>query len=520
MTKKKIKPLVFFPPFLLLLAAVGLNFIDKKTFEYCTTEAYFWVRDTFGSSFCIGAVLMLAVSVGVFFLPCGKWVIGGPDAKPMLTKWRLFAIALTAGIGIGIVFFGTGEPISHLANPPQSLSIEPYTEDAALFAMASAYLHWTFVPYAMYCVVGLMFALSYYNMGKPFSLGSPLYPILGDRGMRLLSDAIDAICLYALVAGMAVSLGGGMLLIGDGLQHLLGITPTKTVLALIAAACVTTFTLSAVSGLLKGIRLLAHINTIIFLGLMAFVLIVGPTAYIAKLGCQSASVFVRDFFQNSLCLWADGQDPWPEKWTMFYWTWWFAWTPIIGVFLGRISYGYTVRQFIVYNLVLPSAFGAVWFTIFGGTAIYMQMYQEVGLVELLNSKGIESVIYGVLAQLPLAGYVIPLFLFTVFLSFVTCADSTTSAMSGLSATGISPGSSEPPSLLKVLWGTLAGTIAWVMINFAGLDGLRMLSNLGGLAGFVLCMAITTALVKTVLTRRGQEQVALGSDTSNEPSEAQ
>ena len=307
---------------------------------------------------------------------------------------------------------------------------------------------------------------------------------------------------------------------GDGLEYLLGITPTKTVLALIAAACVTTFTLSAISGLLKDIRLLAHINTLIFFSLMAFVLIVGPTAYIAKLGCQSAAVFARDFFQNSLCLWADGQDPWPQQWTIFYWTWWFAWTPIIGVFLGRIAYGYTVRQFILYNLILPSIFGAVWFTIFGGTAIYMQLYQDAGLVELLNSKGPESVIYGVLDQLPLGAYVIPVFLFTVFLSFVTCADSTTSAMSGLSSTGISPDSSEPPSLLKVLWGTLAGTIAWIMISFAGLDGLRMLSSLGGLAGFVLCMAITTALVKTVLTHRRQEQITLGSDNSNEPPEAQ
>ena len=501
MAKKRIKPLAFYPPFLLLLAAVALNFADQETFNSWTTQAHVWVIDNFGQLYCAGALVMLVVSVAVFFSPCGRWVIGGPDAKPLLTRWRLFAIALTAGIAIGIVFFGAGEPISHLANPPQSLSIEPFTEDAALFAMASTYLHWTFVPYGMYCVVGLMFALAYYNMGKPFSLGSPLYPILGDRGTRFLADVIDAICLYALVAGMAASLGGGMLLIGDGLQYLLGITPTKTVLALIAAACVTTFTLSAVSGLQKGIRLLATINTIIFISLMAFVLIVGPTAYIAKLGCQSAGVFVRDFFQNSLCLWADGQDPWPEKWTMFYWSWWFAWTPIIGVFLGRISYGYTVRQFIVFNLILPSVFGAVWFSIFGGTAIYMQLYQDVGLVELLDSKGPESIIYGVLAQLPLASYVIPVFLFTVFLSFVTCADSTTSAMSGLSSTGISPDSSEPPSLLKVLWGTLAGTIAWIMISFAGLDGLRMVSNLGGLAGFVLCMAITTALVKVVLTNR-------------------
>ncbi len=169
-----------------------------------------------------------------------------------------------------------------------------------------------------------------------------------------------------------------------------------------------------------------------------------------------------------------------QKWTVMHFFNWFAWAPISAVFLGRIAYGYTVRSFMLFNLVLPGIFTGLWMAIFTGTAIHMQLYGDVGLSEILDQQGLEGAMYAFWEQFPLAKVSIPLFLVTSFLSFVTAADSITCAMSGLSATGISPESPEPSKAIKITWGVTIGLVAWVMISFAHLDGVRMLSNLGGL----------------------------------------
>jgi choline-glycine betaine transporter len=250
---------------------------------------------------------------------------------------------------------------------------------------------------------------------------------------------------------------------------------------------------------MKGIRLLSALNTVIFIGLMVFVLVTGPTRFILAFGIESFGHFLKGFFRASQLCVTTVPDTWTKDWTIFYWAWWFAWTPMVAVFIGRISYGYTVRQFLVFNLLLPALFGAVWMAVFGGAAIHMELYQNAGLVQALEKNGTEGVMYALLSHLPLTQFMVPLFLFTVFLSFVTAADSNTSAMSGLSSTGISPENPEPSVAVKVIWGVMAGAIAWIMVSSAGLDGLRMISNLGGLPAMLLCLMIAVTLIKVVLS---------------------
>jgi choline-glycine betaine transporter len=515
---KKIKPIVFLPPFLLLLAVIVLNFTNERAFTSVLTNAYGWVIDTTGWLVVLLALFMLLICVVVYFSPFGRIIIGGPDARPLLTKWRLFAIILCTDIAIGVLFWGPVEPMYYLSGPPESLGIEPNTPDAALFAISKIYLHWTSIPYSIAAIVGLMFAFAYYNMKKPFSLGAPLSPLLGRRGTGITGQVIDAVCLYTLVAGMAGSLGGAMMLIGGGVNHVLGIEgkPSDVLLAIITAAIVGTFIVSAVTGLMKGIRKLSNINTVMLIGFLVIIIVAGPTGFIIKFGMEGFGHFMSHFFENALFTGAAHQDPWASKWTMMHFANWFAWAPIMGLFLGRIAYGYNVRTFLLFNVVLPAVFTAIWMGVFAGATIHMELYEGVGLVAVLEENGLEGVLYTFMEQLPLARLLIPVLLATAFLSFVTAADSNTSAMSSISSTGISPENPEPSMGIKIIWGLMIGLLAWVMITFARLDGIRMLSNLGGLPALILCLAVIIGLVKVTLNPKKYDTFKNGYDKEGQP----
>ena len=496
----KIKPIVFLPPFLLILAVIVLNFINEQAFTSVLTSAYSWVIDTTGWFVVLLAFLMLVICIIVYFSPFGRIIIGGPGAKPLLSKWRMFTIILCTDIAIGVLFWGPVEPMYYLSGPPESLGIEPNSPDAAMFAISKIFLHWTSIPYAIVALVGLMFAFAYYNMKKPFSLGAPLSPLLGRHGEGVVGQIVDAICLYTIVTGMAGSLGGAMMLIGGGINHVLGIAgkPTDVLLAIIAAAIVIAFIASAVTGLMKGIRKLSNINTVMLIAFLVIIFVAGPTGFIVKFGMEGFGHFLSNFFENALFTGAAHQDPWASKWTMMFFANWFAWAPIMGLFLGRIAYGYSVRTFLLFNVVLPAVFTAIWMGVFAGATIHMELYEGVGLVAVLEQNGLEGVLYAFMEQLPFARLMIPVLLGIAFLSFVTASDSNTSAMSAISSTGISPENPEPNMGIKIIWGAMIGLLAWVMITYARLDGIRMLSNLGGLPGLFLGLAVAICLIKVAM----------------------
>jgi len=515
---KNLKPVVFFPPFLLLLAVIILNFTKEDLFTSSMNQAYTWVLDTFGWLVSLLSFVMLVLCFLLYISPFGRVVIGGPNAKPLLSRWQLFAIVLCTNIAIGVLFWGPVEPLYYFSQPPKSLDIEPHTPEAALFTISTIYLHWTSTPYAIATIVGLMFAFAYYNMKKPFSLGAPLSPLLGQHGSGRIGQCIDAVCLYTLVTGMAGSLGGAMMLLGGGINHIFGISgaPSDLTLGLVTAAIVITFTVSAITGLMKGIRILSYVNTIVLIGFLGLILLFGPTRFIFRFAVEGFGHFLSHFFEKALFTGAAHQDPWPQKWTEMHFANWFAWAPIMGVFLGRIAYGYTVRAFLVFNAILPAFFTAVWMVVFCGTTLHMELYQGVELVKVLEESGLERVMYAFMEQLPLTKVMIPVLLATSFLSFVTAADSNTSAMSGISSTGISPESPEPSMTIKLIWGLMIGLVAWIMITFAHLDGIRMLSNLGGLPSMFLCLAVVVCAIKVALHPARYDTFKNGYDTSGEP----
>lgn len=493
---KNIRHTVFWPPFILLIGAAILSFTSKETFVKLTTDANNWVISNLGWLFSLAGLVMVFACVGVYFSPLGNIRIGGANAKPMLGFVSWFAITLTTTIAT-LTFWGLVEPIYHLTSPPQSLGIEPNSPEAALFSMSTLFLHWTFTPYAIYCVPAIVFAFAYYNMKKPYSLSSTISPLFGKKLNKKYGDIVDGVSLYTLALGMAASMGTSILNLSGGVNYINGIKSTPLLWAIVAAIVTATFVISASTGLMKGIRILSNINMRVFILIIIFVFIFGPTNYILNLGTESLGHYLTHFFEKSLFTGAAAGDPWPQWWTTFYWASWFAWALIISLFLGRIAYGYKVKTVILVNFVLPALFGAIWISVFGGTAIFMEM-ENGNLSEIMANNGAEAVLYGVFNGLPWANIIIPFFVFVVFITFVTACDSNIAAMSGISSTGISPESPEPGVMIKVVWGVTVSIISWTMISFANINGVKMLNNLGGVPALFLQILVLGSLIKIAM----------------------
>ena len=492
-----IRPLVFWPTFLLLMAAVVYSFINLDGFLAITSYLNAAVLTNFSWVFSLGSFLMLALAVVTWFSPLAKVRIGGKDAVPLLTKTRWFTITLCTTLAVGVLFLSTAEPIYHLNSPPESLGLEPGSPAAALFAMSAMFLHWSLTPYAIYTVPSLVFALAFYNRRLPFSITSSLQPIFGPSvtiGVR--AQLIDALAMYALVAGMASSLGTGAITLVGGVGEFTSITTNPLTLGVAVTLIVLAFVGSAASGLQKGIARLSALNALLLALIGLFVFVFGPTLYILAIGVEGLGAYISNIFTLSLFTGAASGDTWPQSWSVFYWAVWFAWAPVTALFLGRISRGYTVREFLQINLFFPALFAIAWISIFSGTALHFDMSDAGVMNTVLNERGLEKLLYFVFGQLPLSGVMVVVLVFVAFVSYVTAADSNTDAIGNLCTRGVTADNQEGSGLpMKVLWGIIIGVVAWTMVSFVGIDGVKMLSNLGGLPAVVIILATSLSLVR-------------------------
>lgn len=458
----------------------------------------------FGWLFSLSSFAAVALMTIVFVSPLGGVRIGGADARPILSRWNWFAITLCTTIATGILFWGAAEPMFHIASPPDFAGVANDRE-AARFALSTLFLHWSITPYAIYATPALAFALAYYNCGGAYSLSGPLRLIVKNDAKGAVPALLDAMALFALVAGVAASLGAGVMTLAGGLGAVAGLPDGAITRLGITVVIVLTYVVSSLSGLQRGIKVLSDINIRFFFLLCFFVLAAGPTLSILKLGLESAVAYVADFFPRSLGIGGESgslwNDQWTLDWTVFFFANWLAWAPITALFLGRIAVGYTVREFLIFNLALPAFYGMIWMTIFGGGAILINQSTDGALVSALNSEGPEAVIYALIETLPLAGLVAVGFVFATFISFVTAMDSNTHSIAGVSLKPSSPAglAGKPAIAVKIFWGVLIGAVSWVMTATNGIDGIRMLSNLGGGPGLLILIGCGAAIVKLLFS---------------------
>lgn len=472
-----------------------ISLLAKEQFIEKINIVNLWILDHFDWLFSYTSFTMVLLCIALYFSPIGRIRIGGSLAKPILSKWRWFSIVLCTTIAVGILFWGASEPLFHISAPPDGIQGNPD------FAMSAIFMHWSLTPYAIYTIPALLFALGYYNFNRNYSLGAMLFPMGEITPYKWIITAIDSICLFALAAGMSAVLGVGMLTLAGGILNSTESIEKPLLLGVIGIAIVAAFTISAASGLLKGIRILSGINISIFMVICLFVLFAGPTSFIISNALLGLKSYAINFIPHSISLGAYGDKSWMHSWTTFYWANWMAWAPITALFLGRISIGYTVRQFILFNWLMPAGFGIIWMSIFSGTSLYLEIHENANLIQVLNEKGPDAIIYKLFDHLPMAKTVSGLFLFTVFLSYVTAADSNTEAMSAISVKCVTPESSSPPRFIKYLWGILIGLVAWVMISYSGVEGVKMLSNLGGLPSLFLMVMLCVLVFKMLFTKK-------------------
>ncbi|BBY78710.1 choline transporter [Mycolicibacterium parafortuitum] len=468
------------------------GFVSTDTLASASGAALTWVMDNTGWLFVLTSTGFV---VFVLYLALGRYgtiPLGRDDEPPEFNGISWVAMMFSAGMGIGLMFFGVAEPLSHFVTPPPGTGPEGNPE-AVQHAMATTLFHWSLHPWAIYAVVGLAIAYGVYRKGRLQLISSAFEPLIGSRANGAWGKVIDMLAIFATLFGSAASLGLGALQIRSGLQIVAGIGETgNAILVVIITVLTVCFVMSAVSGVARGIQWLSNINMVLALALALFVFVVGPTVFILNLLPTTLGSYFAELNMMSARTGAEGADvnTWLQSWTIFYWAWWVSWTPFVGMFIARISRGRTIRQFVGGVLVVPSLVSLVWFAVFGGSAINVQQNGT----DLAGEGGVEAQLFSLLEQYPIATIASVLVMVLVAIFFVSGADAASVVMGSLSEKG----TIKPSRSTVVFWGVATGAVAAVMLLVGGEDALTGLQTITIIAAlpFVLVMVgLAVSLVR-------------------------
>ncbi len=468
------------------------GFVSTPSLKSVSGTTLTWIMDNTGWLFILTAsgfvVFVLWLALGRF----GAIPLGRDDEEPEFRTVSWIAMMFSAGMGIGLMFYGVAEPLSHLVTPPPGTGPAGNPE-AVQTAMATTLFHWTLHPWAIYAVVGLAIAYGVYRKGRLQLISAAFEPLIGNRANGGWGKVIDMLAIFATLFGSAASLGLGALQISSGLDIVAGIgSGSNVVLIGIIVVLTIAFVFSAVSGVAKGIQWLSNINMVLALVIAVFLFVVGPTVFILNVLPTSLGSYFQDLAMMSARTGAEGGDvdTWLQSWTVFYWAWWLSWTPFVGMFIARISRGRTIRQFVTGVLLVPSLVSLVWFAVLGGAAVHAQQNG----VDIYGDGNSQSQLFTLLDQFPLATVASILVMVLVAIFFVSGADAASIVMGSLSERG----TIEPSRRTVVFWGAATGAVAAVMLLVGGSDALNGLQSLTIIAAlpFVLVMVgLSVALVK-------------------------
>ena len=501
-TKVKIRPIVMgvtVALFVLMLAAIV---IDAETFydvlNNLVMNNMMWGLGWVSSLVCL---FMVIVCIVIMVTPLGKIRLGGPNAQPKFSYMQWFGISLCTGIGAGVVFWGAAEPLLFAMEPSPSTGLEPGSNGAILWSMVRCFMHWGFTPYATCVVMGVILAYVILNKGAPFKTSSLLVPIFGDKVVNSkLADAFDAISAFALTGAVAGGLGYGAMQLSTAVDLFAGLKPSLAVYAVIIAIMFVCYNASAVSGLRSGITWLSNRNTQLFFLLLIFVFLAGPTGYICNLFTESIGSYINEFFANSLNT-APYPDSamWPQNWDMYWWVDWMAYAPLLGLFMVRVGYGRTLREFIMVEWVFPALFGIIWFSVFGGTILNAQINNGIDFYTVYLEQGAEALTLALFDVLPGSTFAKIVMLVIITISLVTQCDSMTVTLAGMSMEGADE-NTEAPVWLKLFWGSVFAVVAIVFIALGGIAGVKTIKSFCGIPLTFICFAVLVGFLRYMAKR--------------------
>jgi choline/glycine/proline betaine transport protein len=463
-----------------------------------------WIVADFGWFYLLSVAIFLVFMLLLGFTGHGRVKLGPNHSEPDYSYGAWFSMLFAAGMGIGLVFFGVAEPIKHFTAPPVG---DPATIEAARAAMQISYFHWGLHAWAVYAVIGLSLAYFSYRHGLPLTMRSALYPIIGERIHGPIGHAVDIFATIGTLFGVATSLGLGVLQVNAGFNHVMGWPIAFWVQLPLIAVITAMATISVATGLDKGIKFLSNLNMVMASALMLFIFAVGPTTFLLRAFVQNLGAYLDQFILRTFYMYAYAPNEipgtWLGDWTLFYWGWWVAWSPFVGMFIARISRGRTIREFVMGVLMVPAGFSFAWMTVFGDAAIFLHLYQGNTAVSDAVSRDVTLALFVFLEQYPLGTYVSWFAMALIVFFFVTGADSSALVIDTITSGGREDG----PVWRRVFWAILGGVIAAVLLSTGGLDALQTASIASALPFTVVMLVMCWGLWRG-LQREGLRQDAL------------
>lgn len=416
--------------------------------------------------------------------------LGADDSEPEYSYGSWFAMLFSAGMGIGLMFFGVSEPMTHFLEPPVG---EGGTIDAARNAMQVTFFHWGLHAWAIYIIIGLALAYFSFRHDLPLTLRSALYPVIGDKIYGKWGNAVDIFAILGTMFGVATSLGIGVMQVNAGLNYLFGLPVSIMVQVALIAAITCAATVSVVAGLDAGIRRLSELNLVLALLLMIFVLVAGPTVMLLSSLIQNIGMYLSGLVDMTFRIYAYEPNEWIGNWTLFYWAWWISWSPFVGMFIARISRGRTIREFILGVLLVPSGFTFLWLTIFGNSGLWLEMHEAGAGLATAVQTNMPTAIFVLLDQLPLTGITSALATMLIVTFFVTSSDSGSLVIDIIS----SGGAENPPVWQRIFWAVSEGAVAATLLVAGGLAALQTAAISSALPLIIVMFLVCYGLMKAL-----------------------
>lgn len=485
-----ISPPVFYTSAILITALVIFASVLPETAQSFFGDMQAWIVENVSWFYVLAVALILLSTLFMAASRYGDIKLGPDHSQPDYKSSTWFAMLFSAGMGIGLMFFGVAEPVMHFIAPPVG---DPNTVQAAREAMKLTFFHWGLHAWAIYAVVALILAFFSYRHGLPLTLRSALYPLIGKRIYGPIGHAVDIFAIISTVLGIATSLGYGVLQINSGFNYLFGLPVGTNVQVFLIVAITALATLSVATGLDKGIRILSEINLSLAVILLVLVLMLGPTALLLKSFVENTGGYLSEIVSNTFNLFAYEPTDWLGGWTLLYWGWWLSWSPFVGMFIARVSRGRTIREFLTGVLLVPTGFTFMWMTVFGNTSINMIMNK--GITSLADQVNADTslALFAFLEHFPFSSVLSMVAVCMVILFFVTSADSGSLVIDMLA----SGGNTQTPLWQRIFWTSSTGIVAITLLLSGGLGALQSATIASALPFSIILLVSIWGLFKAL-----------------------
>lgn len=498
---EQINKRTFFPPAILLLVILIIGVVMPDTLGTALNIVFAWLTNNLGWFYSLGTTLLVFIALYVGLGPYGKIKFGGKDAKPEMSTAKWFFVVMTSGMAAGVCYYAVAEPLDFFMNPPVFSGASGGSELAAEQALRYVFLHWTLHPYALYIIVSVAVGFMYWNCKKPFSVASGLYPLLGDKATGKAADWINALCVFGLVAGIGTSIGLGVDQITTGINFLTGLNlDTKFVSIFVCLTFAAISIIAASTGLHKGISIVSTANMYMYFVMMVFALFFGGTRFILNNTISSIGKYLSFFVGQSFYTEPAYQSGWVNGWTIFYWAWWLAYAPLVGLFMVKMAKGRTIREYVIVNLIGPTLFLILWFGIFGSSVINMELTGNTAVSEAYVAYGSSVALFAYLKELPLVPVLLVIGSLAVVFSILTLTEAEVMTLSDLCVVKKgeekeATSDSHSPFSLKAFWGIAMCLLGFVLLQSGGLSAVQTSSIILGLPILILLLFMAVSLVK-------------------------